>query len=246
MHTVGKIFTAIGLVILIIGGVLLAIGSSNVDDAGEIDVLDKSLWSGQSGSYYFDATDDMAVFVRSNIRCDSFEMTIDNSDGINVYNNDDCIEDGSKPVGWEDDPEGWYHMGTLSSWNGEGTYDINASHEIQLLPLWEVLGEELGEAVGGFLQGLGGSVLLCCGGVFVVFGLILGFTIGEGGPKVTVIQQGGMPGGQMMQGGQMVQQTTMQQPVYQQVAQTPVQPQTTMQQPAEQTVWDQNSPENPF
>ena len=77
--------------------------------------------------------------------------------------------------------------------------------------------------------------------------MILGVAIGEGGPKVTVIQQGGMPmGGQMGQGGQMMQQTTMQQPVYQQVAQTPVQPQTTMQQPAEQTVWDQNSPENPF
>ena len=76
--------------------------------------------------------------------------------------------------------------------------------------------------------------------------MILGFAIGDGQPKITVIQQGGMPGGQMMQGGQMVQQTTMQQPVYQQVAQTPVQPQTTMQQPTEQTVWDQNSPQNPF
>tara|TARA_B100001564_G_scaffold333771_1_gene321688 strand:- start:63 stop:797 length:735 start_codon:yes stop_codon:yes gene_type:complete len=244
MHTVGKVFMAIGLVILVFGGILLAVGSSNVDDAGEIDVLEKSDWSGQSGSYYFDATDDMMVFVRSNIRCDSFEMTINGSDGNNVYYNDDCTEDGSKPVGWEDDPEGWHHVGTLSTWiASEGTYDINASHEIQLLPMWEVVGEEIGEAVGGFLQGLGGSVLLCCGGVFVIFGLILGFTIGEGGPKVTVIQQGGMP---MGQGGQMVQQTTMQQPVYQQVAQTPVQPQTTMQQPAEQTVWEQNSPENPF
>jgi len=244
MHTVGKIFTAIGLVILIIGGVLLAVGSSNVDDAGEIDVLEKSDWSGQSGSYYFDATDDMMVFVRSNIRCDEFQITIKDTNGTDGYVDDGCTDDGSKPVGWEDDPEGWYHMGTLSTWiASEGTHEINASHEIQLLPLWEVIGEELGEAVGGFLQGLGGSVLLCCGGVFVVFGLILGFTIGDGGPKVTVIQQGGMP---MGQGGQMMQQTTMQQPVYQQVAQTPVQPQTTMQQPAEQTVWDQNSPENPF
>ena len=52
-------------------------------------------------------------------------------------------------------------------------------------------------------------------------------------------------GGQVIQGGQMMQ-TTMQQPVYQQVAQTPVQPQTTMQQPAEQSVWEQKSPENPF
>lgn len=248
MHTVGKVFMAIGLVILIIGGVLLAVGSSNVDDAGEIDVMDKSVWSGQSGSYYFDASDDMMVFVRSNIRCDDFQITIKDTNGNDGYVDDGCTEDGSKPVGWEDDPEGWYHMGTLSTyWADEGTYDIDASHEIQLLPMWEVLGEEVGEAVGGFLQGLGGSILLCCGGVFVVFGLILGVAIGEGGPKVTVIQQGGMPmGGQMGQGGQMMQQTTMQQPVYQQVAQTPVQPQTTMQQPADQTVWDQNSPENPF
>jgi len=243
MHTVGKIFMAIGLVILIIGGVLLAVGSSNVDDAGEIDVVKKSDWNGQSGSYYFDATDDMMVFVRSNVRCDSFQITINDSNGDNVYYGEECTDDGSKPIGWEDDPEGWYHMGTLSAWNPEGTYDIDASNEVYLLPLWEVLSEEVGEAVGGFLQGLGGSVLLCCGGVFVVFGLILGFTIGDGGPKVTVIQQGGMP---MGQGGQMMQQTTMQQPVYQQVAQTPVQPQTTMQQPAEQTVWEQNSPENPF
>ncbi|MBT4924284.1 MAG: hypothetical protein HON16_00860, partial [Euryarchaeota archaeon] len=108
--------------------------------------------------------------------------------------------------------------------------------------------DDLGQAAGGFFQSVGGGMLLCCGGVFVVFGLILGVSIGQGGQKITVIQQGGqmMPGGQMVQGGQMMQQTTMQQPVYQQVAQTPVQPQTTMQQPAEQTVWDQNSPENPF
>jgi len=241
---------AIGLVILVFGGILLAVGSSNVDDAGEIDVLKKSDWNGQSGSYYFDAEDDMMVFVRSNVRCESFQITINDSNGDNVYYSDGCTDDGSKPIGWEDDPEGWYHMGTLSTWNTmAGTHEIDASDEVYLLPMWEVIGEEVGEAVGGFLQGLGGSMLLCCGGVFIVFGLILGVSIGNGQPKITVIQQGpgGMPmGGQMIQGGQMVQQTTMQQPVYQQVAQTPVQPQTTMQQPAEQTVWDQNSPENPF
>lgn len=254
MHTVGKVFMAIGLVILVFGGILLAVGSSSVDDAGEIDVVQKSDWNGQSGSYYFDAEDDMMVFVRSNVRCDSFQITIKDSNGNEVYYSDDCTEDGSKPIGWEDDPEGWYHMGTLSTWNAmAGTHEIEASDEVYLLPMWEVLGEEVGEAVGGFLQAGAGSLLLCCGGVFVVFGLILGVSIGQGGQKITVIQQGGMPmggqmtqGGQMVPGGQMMQQTTMQQPVYQQVAQTPVQPQTTMQQPAEQTVWDQNSPENPF
>ncbi len=42
MHTVGKVFMAIGLVILVFGGILLAVGSSNVDDAGEIDVVKRS------------------------------------------------------------------------------------------------------------------------------------------------------------------------------------------------------------
>ena len=239
---------AIGLVILIIGGVLLAVGSSNVDDVGEWDVMEKSVWNGQTGTFNFEDEGDYLVMVRDTVRCDSFELTITNTTSGNEewYESDECTDDGSKPKGHEDDPSGWYDMG--STWLvSNGAHEINASHEIYLVPLWEVVGEEIGEAVGGFLQGLGGSMLLCCGGVFVVFGLILGVAIGEGGPKVTVIQQGGMPmGGQMGQGGQMMQQTTMQQPVYQQVAQTPVQPQTTMQQPAEQTVWDQNSPENPF
>ena len=181
MHTVGKVFMAIGLVILIIGGILLAVGGSNIDDAGDIDVVDTSVWSGQSGTYYFDAEDDMMVFVRSNIRCDEFQITIKDTDGFDRYIDDDCTEDGSKPAGWEDDPEGWYHMGTLSTWYAsEGTYDIDASDEIQLLPMWEVVGEEVEEAVGGFFQSLGGGMLLCCGGVFVVFGLILGVAIGDG------------------------------------------------------------------
>ena len=129
-------------------------------------------------------------------------------------------------------------------WVSNGEHEINASHQIYLVPLWEVVGEELGEAVGGFLQGLGGTMLLCCGGVVTIFGLILGLLANN--EQKVIIQGGAMPmGGQMVQGGQMTQ-TTMQQPVYQQVAQTPVQPQTTMQQPAEQSVWEQKSPENPF
>ena len=239
---------AIGVLVAVGGGIMMAVGGSNIDDAGEWDVMEKSVWNGQTGTFNFEDDGDYLVMVRDTVRCDSFELTITNttSDSEEWYESDECTDDGSKPQGHEDDPAGWYDMG--STWLvSNGAHEINASHEIYLVPLWEVVGEELGEAVGGFLQGLGGTLLLCCGGVLAIFGLILGVSIGEGGPKVTVIQQGGMPmGGQMGQGGQMMQQTTMQQPVYQQVAQTPVQPQTTMQQPAEQTVWEQNSPENPF
>ena len=246
MHPVGKVFMAIGLLIAVGGGIMMAVGGSNIDDSGEWDVVEKRVWNGQTGDYYFDASDDMMVMVRSSVRCDTFEMEFKNSDGTNLYSNDECTDDGSIAKGYEDDPEGWQHIGTISTWFVEnGTYEIEASDEVYLVPLWEVVGEELGEAVGGFFQGAAGGMMLCCGGVVTIFGLILGLLVNN---EQKVIIQGGMPmGGQVVQGGQMMQTTTtMQQPVYQQVAQTPVQPQTTMQQPAEQSVWEQKSPENPF
>ena len=245
MHPVGKVFMAIGILIAVGGGVMMAIGGSNIDDSGEWDVMEKSVWNGQSGTFNFEGDGDYLVMVRDTVRCDSFELTITNttSGDEEFYDPDECTEDGTKPKGHEDDPEGWHDMGsTFFVSNGE--HEINASHQIYLVPLWEVVGEELGEAVGGFLQGLGGTMLLCCGGVVTIFGLILGLLANN--EQKVIIQGGAMPmGGQMVQGGQMTQ-TTMQQPVYQQVAQTPVQPQTTMQQPAEQSVWEQKSPENPF
>ena len=253
MHTVGKVFMAIGILIAVGGGIMMAVGGSNIDDSGEWDVVEKSVWNGQSGTFSFEGDGDYLVMVRDTVRCDSFELTITNTTSEppseEWYESDECTDDGSKPSGYEDDPSGWYDMG--STWlvsNGE--HEIDATHEIYLVPLWEVVSEELGEAVGGFLQGLGGTMLLCCGGVVTIFGLILGLLVNN---EQKVIIQGGMPmggqmvqGGQIIQGGQMMQTTTMQQPVYQQVAQTPVQPQTTMQQPAEQSVWEQKSPENPF
>jgi len=246
MHTVGKVFMAIGLLIAVGGGIMMAVGGSNIDDSGEWDVVEKSVWNGQTGTFNFEDDGDYLVMVRDTVRCDSFELTITNTTSGNEewYESDECTDDGSKPQGYEDDPSGWYDMG--STWLvSNGAHEINATHEIYLVPLWEVVGEELGEAVGGFLQGLGGGMMLCCGGVVTIFGLILGLLVNN---EQKVIIQGGMPmGGQVIQGGQMMQTTTtMQQPVYQQVAQTPVQPQTTMQQPAEQSVWEQKSPENPF
>lgn len=245
MHPVGKVFMAIGILIAVGGGIMMAIGGSNVEDAGEWDVMEKSVWNGQTGTFNFEGDGDYLVMVRDTVRCDSFELTITNTtSGVSEsYENEECTEDGTKPLGYEDDPSGWYNLGI--TWKvSEGTHEINASHQIYLVPFWEVAGEEIGEAVGGFLQGLGGTMLLCCGGVVTIFGLILGLLANN--EQKVIIQGGAMPmGGQMIQGGQMTQ-TTMQQPVYQQVAQTPVQPQTTMQQPAEQSVWEQKSPENPF
>ena len=273
MHTVGKVFMAIGLVVLIFGGILLAVGSSNVDEG--VGSLEEESWALErvtSGS--IEIIDDdgkgeigFSIFIEGTYEdingdsvwdfCEEFDQSEGQTDFTTTHSEDTtnsfdyaCSTDWD----WENErQEGSKILVKIGDsaeeyTNGTATVTCASACWVQYddKVLEDVL-DDLGQAAGGFLQAGAGSLLLCCGGVFVVFGLILGLTIGEGGQKITVIQQGGMPmGGQMMQGGQMVQQTTMQQPVYQQVAQTPVQPQTTMQQPAEQTVWDQKSPENPF
>jgi len=65
-------------------------------------------------------------------------------------------------------------MGTFG-WEGEsaGDYTLNANTEVNLLPLGEVLLEELGEAAGGFFTALGGVSLLACGACFALLGGIL-------------------------------------------------------------------------
>ncbi|DAC58555.1 MAG TPA: hypothetical protein D7I03_05500, partial [Candidatus Poseidoniales archaeon] len=146
-----------GIVICLIGGILMAVGGNNIDDSGDWDVVEKSEWNGQSGTFQFEGDGDYLVMVRDTVSCDSFSLTITNTSSGDQerYENEECTEDGSKPKGYQDDPAGWYNMGiTLEVTNAE--HEINASHEIYLVPFWEVLGEEIGEAVVGGLQGVAG------------------------------------------------------------------------------------------
>ena len=183
---------------------------------------------------------DYLVMVKDTVSCDSFNLTITNTstETQEYYESEECTEDGSKPKGYEDDPAGWYDMGS-TFWVSNGAHEINASHEIYLVPLWEVVGEELGEAVGGFLQGAAGFGAICCGGVLTIFGLILGLLVNND-QKTMIIQNGAMPG--MMQ---QTNQTMMTQPT-KSYADVPIQPQTTMQQGNTGNVWDQEQPKNPF
>ena len=241
MHISGKIFMAIGIVICLIGGFLMAIGGNNIDDSGDWDVVEKSEWNGQSGTFQFEGDGDYLVMVRDTVSCESFSLTITNtsSGAQESYENEECTEDGSKPKGYQDDPAGWYNMGiTLEVTNAE--HEINASHEIYLVPFWEVLGEEIGEAVVGGLQGVAGFGVLCCGGIFTIFGLILGLLVNND-QKTIIVQNGVMPGMT-----QYTNQTMMTQPT-KEYADVPVQPQTTtMQQPQGESFWDQEQPKNPF
>ena len=258
---------AIGLVILVFGGILLAVGSSNVDEGvGSLEEDEWALERVTSGSVEIIDDDGegelgFSIFIQGTYEdtngdgvwdfCEEFDQSEGQTDFTTTHSEDTtnsfyyaCSTDSD----WEDERSESARTlvkigdSAYGYTNGTATVTCASACWVQYddKVFVDVL-EDLGQAAGGFLQGLGGIMLLCCGGFFAFLGLVLGLTISEGGQKITVVQQGGMP-----MGGQMVQQTTMQQPVYQQVAQTPVQPQTTMQQPAEQTVWDQNSPENPF
>ena len=234
---------AIGVFVLIGGVALMVIGGNNVEDFGEWNPEEKSAFSGTSGTMTFDYNgDDMIVMVRDNVRCDEFSMSLTNDTSDNSLTVD-CEEDGAYPIGWEDDPVGWYHMTTISSYDyNEGQYTIEANANYELVPLWEVVEDEIGEAVGGLFQGAAGGLLICCGGVISIFGLILGLLVNNN-QKTIIVQNGAMPGNPMMQANQ----TMVTQPVYQKsYADVPVQPQTTMQQPQQEGFWNQDEPKNPF
>ncbi|MEE3232170.1 MAG: hypothetical protein VX235_03755, partial [Candidatus Thermoplasmatota archaeon] len=173
MHVAGKVFLGLGAVLLVLGIVMGGLGGNALEDVGDVDVEGKTVWNGQQGTFYYDNSDDIMVFVRDTIRCDEFTVTITNESGEDVYKADECTSDGSMPAGHEDDPAGWYHMGSFGWDQTEGDFEIDASHEVYLLPLWGVLGEELGEAAGGFLSILGGIGLSGCGVCFLVLGGIL-------------------------------------------------------------------------
>ena len=121
---------------------------------------------------------DMFVMVRDDVRCDTFGLTMENSTGENWYYNEECTEDGSKPLGYEDDVEGWYHMGTIYSWDyDDGEYTINSSADVELVPMWSVFGD-FGTQVGGGLLGVfGGFASACCGISFMILGGIFALTL---------------------------------------------------------------------
>ena len=243
MHPVGKVFMGIGVFVLLGGVILMVIGGENIDDTGEWNVIEKSEWNGVSGTFEFEDTGDYLVMVRDTVRCDSFTMTITNTSSgqEESYETDKCTDDGSKPSSYADDPSGWYDMGG-TYYVSNGNHQIEASHEVYLVPVWEVVTEELGQAVGGLFQGAAGFVGVCCGAVIIVFGLVLGLLVNN--EKQVVIQNVGMPtNNAMMQPNQtmMTQPTTIKS-----YADIPVEPQTMVEQPQSEGFWDQEQPKNPF
>ena len=178
MHVAGKVFLGLGVLFLVLGLVMANSGRSNLGEFGDVDVEGKTVWSGQNGVFTYDGMDTLMVFVPDTVRCDEFTITFSNDSGPTETKMDACTEDGSAPEGYADDPDGWYHMGTFG-WEGEsaGDYTLSANTEVNLLPMWEVIGEEIGEAAGGIMGILGGVGLSGCGVCFLLLGGILAIVL---------------------------------------------------------------------
>ena len=177
MHIAGKIFLGLGLLITLAGVVLTIGGGSALSDAGDWDVEEKSDFSGTAGVTTYSFSEDIIVMVSDDVRCDEFTFTMTDESGED-HVIIDCEEDGEKPYGWEDDPDGWYHMATISAWNyTAGEYTIESNEDYELVPMWEVLGEEIGEAVGGFFAAAGGVGAACCGIFFMLLGGIFALVL---------------------------------------------------------------------
>ena len=201
MHVAGKIFLVFG-VVMALAGVLMTVGGgaqvqSSIDEfeSIELDVEEKSEFSGTEGvsEYNMGENKDLWVFVRDNVRCDEFSITMTNDTGENhVFT--ECEDDGEKPNGWEDDPKGWYHMATISWWNyDDGEYTIEANADYELVDSWVVVGELLGvggEGVAGAFAALGGITIACCGISFMILGGIFALTLKSPNKPQAKMEQG--------------------------------------------------------
>ena len=70
MHVAGKVFLGLGVLLLVIGIVMGGLGGNALEDVGDVDVEGKSLWNDQNGTFYYDDSDEIMVFVRDTVRCD--------------------------------------------------------------------------------------------------------------------------------------------------------------------------------
>jgi glucose uptake protein GlcU len=176
-----KIFLVLGLVITLLGVVMTSLGGNSLAELEdyEMDVEGMSVWSNSDGSTdYTYSGEEMYVMVRDDVRCDTFTLTMKNETDVNHYQNDECTEDGEKPYSFEDDPKGWYHMGTISWWDyNYGEYTINSSADVELVPMWAVIGDVATEAAGGVAGLFGGFVFACCGISFMILGGIFALTL---------------------------------------------------------------------
>tara|TARA_Y100000994_G_scaffold248936_1_gene258240 strand:+ start:2213 stop:2884 length:672 start_codon:yes stop_codon:yes gene_type:complete len=208
MHTAGK-------VLLIIGGVLTAIGIGITVMGAASASLDPSSENAAEGtSFTFTIPDDdiYGVYTKSSVNCDAIGDTIIisivDSDGNEEFSKDCQFNE-------EDDylDDDYQRVGDINWLFGTEAGDVvTINSDVKIYIVGDI--EAFGDAVGGIFAAAGGILIAVCGGVILLIGIILALTLKSKEP-VVVMQQGGQ-----MMGGQVMQQ--------------PVQPMQQMQQPVQQ------------
>jgi len=184
MHAAAKVTLGIGVGMLVLGILLGGLGARGVGSATDWSVEEEAVWSGSSGVHeHTDAQDGvLLIFVSDEVRCDEFTLNVSviegDSDEKVWYTAGWCTEDGRLPVGHEDDPDGWLHMGEVRGLESGGSYEFVSEDNLVAIPEG-VIREIIESVVGGFFGALGGGSCACCGLLIMLLGLILAFTMKE-------------------------------------------------------------------
>ena len=184
MHVAAKVTLGIGVGMLVLGILLGGLGARGVGSATDWSVEEEAVWSGSSGVHeHTDAQDGvLLIFVSDEVRCDEFTLNVSviegDSDEKVWYTAGWCTEDGRLPVGYEDDPDGWLHMGEVRGLESGGSYEFVSEDNLIAVPEG-VIREIIESVVGGFFGALGGGSCACCGLLIMLLGLILAFTMKE-------------------------------------------------------------------
>ena len=181
MNTGTKLMLGLGAIGIVVGILVMILGAGSIGDADNWRPTDDVyLENSQGETVSFihiqeGNGDSIAVFVSDDVRCDDFTLEIQGGEAL--WKADTCIdkEGRSLPFGYEDDPEGWLHLGTIVELEDGVEYTITTSHDVVLVGM-----EDVAEVIGDFLGGLaaicGGPTFLCCGLLFLVIGGVMAVT----------------------------------------------------------------------
>ena len=174
----------IGLVLVLIGGGMLWWGA----DTADLDLEKESDYIGSgTGTWDFDGGDWYLVYVKTDVDCESFTMSMtNNTDGTttNQWGWDNADKWDCTDVDGTDDPDGFMAIGDISA-DYAGEYTMNSSSTIYI----SGLGDAIADAGAGILAGLGSICFFGGGACLLLLGLILGLTIND--KSQTVVVQGG-------------------------------------------------------
>ena len=181
MHTATKVMLILGGIITIVGIVMFVGGSA----AASFDPIGDSEWDGSSGTFDGDTDIWYGAYAEAS-SCDDITYNLTDSDGYTLASSDE--DEWSFMADCDDSTAAEDGYVSLGNWVDDGaTVSVTASETIYIADV----GEELGEAVGGFMAIMGSFGVLCCGGFFLLLGGIFALTLKEGGDTVVVVQGGG-------------------------------------------------------